>query len=45
MERHAFAMEVKQGQMNTYRKKLGASSLPIWIGTELKISASGIQMR
>ena len=23
MERHAFAMKVKDGQMNTYRRKLG----------------------
>ena len=23
MERHAFAMEVKQGKMNDYRRKLG----------------------
>ena len=23
MERHAFAMKIKEGQMNTYRRKLG----------------------
>ena len=23
MERHAFAMKIKKGQMNTYRRKLG----------------------
>ena len=27
MERHAFAMKVKNGQMNTYRRKLGE----IWL--------------
>ena len=27
MERHAFAMKVKDGQMNTYRRKLGE----IWL--------------
>ena len=28
MERHAFAMKVKEGRMNDYRKKLGE----IWPG-------------
>ena len=39
MERHAFAMKIKEGRMNTYRKKLGE----IWKETESEISASGMQ--
>ena len=45
MERHAFAMKVKEGKMNDYRKTLGESgrSLPhIWIATAFIISASGM---
>ena len=37
MERHAFAMKVKSGKMNDYRKKLGE----IW--PDLTTSVSGMQ--
>lgn len=39
MERHAFAMEVKQGQMNTYRKKLGE----IWGELTAYLDRNGIK--
>lgn len=39
MERHAFAMEVKSGQMNTYRKKLGE----IWPDLTAYLDRNGIQ--
>ena len=39
MERHAFAMEVKSGQMNTYRKKLGE----IWSDLTAYLDRNGIQ--
>lgn len=39
MERHAFAMEVKSGQMNTYRKKMGE----IWPDLTAYLDRNGIQ--
>ena len=45
MERHAFAMKVKEGKMNDYRKKLGEiwpELLHILTATESIISASGM---
>ena len=46
MERHAFAMKVKDGQMNTYRRKLG-EIWPELTGfldrNQIKISVSGMQ--
>ena len=39
MERHAFAMEVKQGQMNTYRRKLGE----IWGELTAYLDRNGIR--
>lgn len=45
MERHAFAMKVKDGQMNTYRRKLEIwpELIGFWTETRLKISVSGMQ--
>ena len=38
MERHAFAMKIKKGQMNTYRRKLGE----IWPELTALLDRNGI---
>lgn len=46
MERHAFAMKVKSGKMNDYRKKLGEiwPDLTTFLDrNKVKISVSGMQ--
>ena len=43
MERHAFAMKVKEGKMNDYRKTLGEIWLHILTVTAFIISASGMR--
>ena len=46
MERHAFAMKVKAGRMNDYRKKLGEiwPELTAFLDrNKVKISVSGTQ--
>ena len=43
MERHAFAMKIRDGKMNDYRKKLGEIWQELTAFLDRAISASGMQ--
>ena len=43
MERHGFAMKIKKGQMNAYRKKLGEIWPDFWTEMRSVISVSGMR--